>query len=157
MKKFLSAFVALMLVFSMLTAAFAADIDFMGMTDDEVIEMTKACQQELVDRGIGKSAELNNGYYVAGYDIPAGSYIASIVAAEETEESNRYYGNQKGIAVYNSIEDMDEGNPVWYDSISTKDAEHQMEVAFNLKDGQYLMVDGEGTVKITITTGVEFK
>ena len=156
MKKFLSVFLALVLVFSVITAAFAADIDFAGMTDDEVIEMTKACQQELVDRGIGKSAELENGYYLVGSDFPAGSYIFTVTAAELTEDSSSYE-NHKSLFIFNSLEDMDEGGSLWRVRASTSDDVAQKVVSFNLQDGQYVDIEGTGTVTITITTGIEFK
>ena len=49
-------------------------VDFSSYSDDELVQLLDALQQEIVDRGIVRSAELAEGEYLVGVDIPAGTY-----------------------------------------------------------------------------------
>ncbi len=44
-------------------------------TDDELISLTKAINEEIVNRKLEKTAYLHKGEYAVGTDIPAGTYL----------------------------------------------------------------------------------
>lgn len=76
MSTFCRRFLCLLLVSLLIVPAALADVpDISGLSDDEIVELTKKTNEELVRRGISKSAELPAGKYTAGKDLPAGSYV----------------------------------------------------------------------------------
>ena len=62
------------LVISCLLAAAAETVDLSGFSNDEVEALLKQVQEEIVSRGIEKTASLEAGRYTGGLDVPAGSY-----------------------------------------------------------------------------------
>lgn len=76
-RRFLCCLLACLLLVS---AALAATVDLSSMTDDEVVELLTQVNQEIVKRGIAKTAKLPEGAYIAGSDIPAGKYIFTVLA-----------------------------------------------------------------------------
>ena len=64
-----------LLAFLMLIPVAIADpIDLSSLTNEEIIELYAQINQEIASRKIEKSATLLAGKYVAGTDLPAGSY-----------------------------------------------------------------------------------
>ncbi len=55
--------------------AMAEPIDLSMMTDEEIVSLLETVNAEIVNRGIGKTAALPKGAYIAGKDLPAGRYI----------------------------------------------------------------------------------
>ncbi len=69
-------FVCLLVACLLLVTVAIADVpDISGLTDDEIVELLGKVNEELVTRGIVKSAELPAGKYTGGKDLPVGSYI----------------------------------------------------------------------------------
>ena len=67
-----------LLVFLLMIPAAIADVpDISALTDDEIVELLDKVNEELVQRGIAKSAELPAGKYTGGKDLPAGAYIVT--------------------------------------------------------------------------------
>ena len=66
-----------LLLVSLLVVPFAlADkVDLSSMTDDEIVALLTQVNNEVVSRGINKTATLPQGSYIGGKDIPAGKYI----------------------------------------------------------------------------------
>lgn len=58
-----------------LPAALADAIDLSGMSDDEIVALLTQVNDEVVRRGINKTATLPQGSYIGGKDLPAGKYI----------------------------------------------------------------------------------
>ena len=56
----------------------AAGIDLAQYSDEELIEIYKQVNQEIVDRKMEKTAHLKGGVYVAGVDVPVGEYLVVI-------------------------------------------------------------------------------
>lgn len=61
------------------TFALAETVDLSQYTDADLVSLLEAVQQEIADRHIEKSANLPQGSYLVGKDIPAGSYDISVV------------------------------------------------------------------------------
>ena len=55
--------------------ALADKVDLSLMTDDEVVALLTQVNDEIVSRGINKTASLPQGSYFGGKDIPVGKYI----------------------------------------------------------------------------------
>lgn len=66
-----------LLLVSLLVVPFAlADkVDLSSMTDDEIVALLTQVNNEVVSRGINKTATLPQGSYIGGKDLPAGKYI----------------------------------------------------------------------------------
>ena len=51
-------------------------LDLSAFTDEEILELLAQVQDEMVARGLhGKTANVPKGTYIAGIDLPAGSYV----------------------------------------------------------------------------------
>ena len=80
------AFVFAMAVLFMWLTAFGtvrADtegLDVSGLTDDALVSLMELVNEELVKRGIEKTAVLAKGAYLVGIDIPAGKYLFTCLA-----------------------------------------------------------------------------
>ena len=61
------------------TFALAETVDLSQYNDTELISLLEAVQQEIANRHIERSADLPQGSYLVGKDIPAGSYDISVV------------------------------------------------------------------------------
>ena len=73
--------VCLLLTYLLLvSSAFAASVDLSSMTDEEIAELLTLVNQEVVSRGINKTAKLPQGAYIAGQDLPVGRYIFTSMA-----------------------------------------------------------------------------
>lgn len=77
MKKVFAAMLAIALLIG--TFALAETVDLSQYNDNELVSLLDAVQQEIANRHIEKSAELPQGSYLVGKDIPAGSYDISVV------------------------------------------------------------------------------
>ena len=64
----------------LIPSAFASSVDLSSMSDDEIVALLTQVNNEIVSRGINKTAKLTQGGYIAGKDIPAGRYIFTSLA-----------------------------------------------------------------------------
>ncbi len=141
LRRFLcSLFVAMMII----PAVLAEKIDLSSLTDDEIVELLTEVNAALVSRGIEKSATLPAGKYVAGKDLPAGSYIITC----ETNE------NHHGIVwVSAPTDDLNNQYPsVLYEHVSFNEKE---QFRISLEDGGILNLPFTAT--LTISPGLLFK
>ena len=61
----------------------AEGIDISTLSNDELVALMAQVQEEIVARHIEGTADLAGGTYIAGKDIPAGSYIYTCLASGE--------------------------------------------------------------------------
>ena len=75
--------IALLLVLAMLLGfgAAAEEIELAHLSDEQVVALMRRVQEEIAARHIEKTATLAGGSYIAGRDIPAGSYVYTCLAA----------------------------------------------------------------------------
>lgn len=74
-------FLCCLLVCLLLVSAALADApDISGLSNDEIVELLGKVNEELVSRGINKTAKLPQGAYIGGKDLPAGKYIFTCLA-----------------------------------------------------------------------------
>ena len=65
----------LLICLLLVPAALADTADLSSMTDDEIVALLTQVNDEIVKRGINKTATLPQGSYIGGKDLPAGKYI----------------------------------------------------------------------------------
>ena len=70
----------LLIALMLCSVSFAATVDFSSMSDDEIVALLTEVNQEIVSRGINKTAKLPQGGYIAGKDLPVGRYIFTSLA-----------------------------------------------------------------------------
>ena len=78
MKKYTGILMAVLISLVSLTAL-AETADFSSYSDADLVKHLAAVQQEIADRHIEKSANLPQGSYIAGKDIPIGVYDIDVV------------------------------------------------------------------------------
>ena len=81
-------------------SAAVAGIDISGLSNEELVELREEIDQKLFDNG--ETDTINEGVYVVGKDIKAGTYELSSKAIESIDWTFVY--------VYNSKEDCDKGH-----------------------------------------------
>ena len=91
----------------------AEGIDISSLSDDALVALMARVQEEIVARHIEGTANLARGTYIAGKDIPAGSYIYTCLASGEdwgnvTIYSEKGEGDQLFWEVVAAPEDGDE-------------------------------------------------
>jgi len=59
----------------LIPAALADKVDLSSMSDDEIVALLTQVNNEVVSRGINKTATLPQGSYIGGKDLPVGKYI----------------------------------------------------------------------------------
>ncbi|MBO4292721.1 MAG: hypothetical protein J5898_12505 [Lachnospiraceae bacterium] len=70
----------LLVALLLIPAALADTVDLSSMTDAEIVALLEQVNQEIVRRGINKTANLPQGGYIAGKDLPVGRYILTVQA-----------------------------------------------------------------------------
>lgn len=68
-------FCLLLISMLLIPAALADKVDLSSMTDDEIVTLLTQVNNEVVSRGINKTATLPQGSYIGGKDLPVGKYI----------------------------------------------------------------------------------
>ena len=87
-------FLCLLLIAALLVPAAAADsMDLSSLSNDEIAALLEKVNEEVVRRGISKTAKLPKGSYTAGIDIPAGRYIYTCLAVGEDWGSVTVYSD----------------------------------------------------------------
>ena len=76
-RRFLCCLLACLLL---IPVALADVLDISALTDDEILALLDQVNQEVVSRGLNKTATLPQGAYIAGKDIPVGRYIFTSMA-----------------------------------------------------------------------------
>lgn len=134
----------LLVCLTLASCAAAEGIDLSALSDDEVIALLAEVNAEVVSRGIEKTATLPKGTYIAGKDIPVGSYVYTCLAQ----------GSDWG----NVTVRADEGagkQLLWEVVGAPKNGEAQDTVFMSLKEGDELK--SGVPFSLTIAVGVLFK
>ena len=142
---FFHRFVCLLAACLLLISGALADVpDISGLTDDEIVELLGKVNEELVGRGIAKSAELPAGKYTGGKDLPAGSYIITC----KTDD------NHHGIVWVSAAgDDLNENYPsILYEHVSFNSEE---KYRVTIEEGGILNLPFAAT--LTISSGLFFK
>ena len=105
--------------------ALADKVDLSSMSDDEIVELMKQVNQEIVDRRINKTAKMAPGTYTGGKDIPVGKYIFTCTAT----------GNDWGnMFVYNK-----EGKQVEWEVVSAPEQGQEPQTSFITLEKDYTL------------------
>ena len=122
----------------------AEGIDISTLSDDELVALLGQVQEEIVARHIEGTANLSSGTYIAGKDIPAGSYIYTCMA------SGNDWGN---VTIYS---EKGEGNQLFWEVVSAPTDDEQPESFFITLNEDDQLKSGV-PFSLTIYTGVTFK
>lgn len=82
MKKLMMLLAVLCVLAMPVTNATVANVELSQYSDEELLLLLTQIQCEIVNRGIEKTAFLEEGSYTAGIDIPVGSYIITPANAD---------------------------------------------------------------------------
>lgn len=80
MRKLMAALFFLMII-ACSSYSMAEEIDISTLSNDEIVALLAQVQEEMVARLIVGTANLSSGTYIAGKDIPVGSYIYTCQAS----------------------------------------------------------------------------
>lgn len=142
-KDFLCLFVALTLVFSV-SFGFADGMDLSSMSDAEITALLTQVNAEIVARGIRKTATLSRGSYIAGKDIPVGSYVFTCLATGDD------WGN---VTVYS---EEGKGKQLVWEIVSAPEKGSEPETIFiKLNKGDQLK--SGVAFSLTVTPGILFE
>ena len=125
-------------LFAILTA------DLAGLTDEELVALMTRVQEEIVARRIEGTATLASGTYIAGRDIPAGSYIYTCLAAGDD------WGN---VTIYT---EKGEGKQLFWEVVSAPHEGSEPESFFITLNEDDQLKSGV-PFSLTIYAGVSFK
>ena len=133
---------ALMLLFSTVTVN-AEGINLSKMSDAEIVALLQEVTNEMVRRGIEKTAKLAQGTYIAGIDFPCGKYMYTCLAKDDD------WGN---VTVYS---DHGNGQRILWEVVSAPEEGEEPETIFlNLSEGDQLK--SGVPFSLTIMTSVKF-
>lgn len=139
MKKVIALAIALVLLGSI---AMAEAFDVSSMGDEELEELQFVLSQEVVNRGIEKTAILKQGTYVGGKDIPVGQYYL-----DSDDESAH------GLIVLEPAGyEVGSFDYKLYDAAKGKNHDSYY---ISLDEGDILTIPYQ--FKLTITTGIKFE
>lgn len=143
MKKWIALLVALIIA-ACTTMAFAEEIDLAGLSDDEIVALMGRVQEEIVARHIEGTATLAGGTYIAGKDIPAGSYVFTCLATGDD------WGN---VTIYS---EKGEGKQLFWEVVSAPEDGEEPESFFITLNPDDQLKSGV-PFSLTIYAGVSFK
>ena len=137
--------VCCLLVCLLLIPAALADVpDISALSDDEILVLLDQVNQEVVSRGLEKTAKLPQGSYIGGKDLPAGRYIFTCMATGDD------WGN---VTVYT---DEGKGKQVlWEVMLAPKDGQEPETCFITLNEGDELK--SGIPFSLTIMSGAVFK
>ena len=69
-----------LIILSLIPVAAFADVDFSGMSYDELVSLNSQLFKEIVSRPEFKEVTVPTGSYVVGSDIPAGTYSLGLAS-----------------------------------------------------------------------------
>ena len=143
LKSMLCLTAAMVLIFVSISA-FAEEPDFSVMSDEQLLACFDRINGEIVSRGIEKTAVLAKGTYIAGRDIPVGSYVYTCLAVGDD------WGN---LTVYS---DGGDGDQLLWDIVSApENGEESEQIFIRLNEGDELK--SGVSFSLTIAPGVVFR
>ena len=124
--------------------ALAEPVDLSALSDDEVVALLQSVNDEIVSRGIAKTAKLPLGKYLVGRDLPAGRYIYTCMAKGDD------WGN---VTVYS---EGGKGDLLTWEVVSAaKEGEEPETIFLTLNDGEQL--ESDVPFSLTVMTGSVFR
>lgn len=118
--------------------------DMKSFSDEEILAFSEAVNNEIVSRGIMKCASVPAGKYIAGRDLPAGSYMFTCMAVGED------WGN---VTVYS------EGGKgeqlLWEVMIAPEEGEEPEKIFIHLEEGDQL--SSQVPFSLTVMPGILFR
>ena len=141
-RKFSRFICVLLVILLFIPVALADKIDISSMSNEEIVELMKQVNQEIVDRRINKTAKMAPGTYTGGKDIPAGKYIFTCTATGDD------WGN---MFVYNK-----EGKQVEWEIVSAPEKGQDPETVFITLEKDYTLKCST-PFTLTIMTGAVFE
>ena len=140
---FFHRFLCCLLVCLLLVPAALADVpDISSLTNDEIVELLAKVNQEVVSRGINKTAKLPQGTYGCSQDLPAGRYVFTCLATGD-DWGNLFVYNENGKQVE------------WEVIVAPKNGEEPQTVYITLKEGYTLKCSTP--FSLTIAAGALFQ
>ena len=137
-------FLTLMILMSGTFAALSEGIDLNALEDSEIVDLLERVTEEMVKRGIEKTAKLPKGTYIAGRDLPCGRYVYTCLAKGDD------WGN---VTVYS---DRGAGKQLLWNVVSAPDEGEEPDTIFlTLNEGDELK--SGVPFSLTIMTGVIFR
>ena len=134
-------FVALVLVLlSMVSVASAETIDLSGMTYDELVALKDQINLAIWNSNEWQEVEVPQGVWVVGEDIPVGKWT---IKAADGMTASVEWGNQleaSGVSL-SSKGSIREYGFLYSTSYSRYEKGNTTEVTWDLKEGQYLIVN----------------
>ena len=131
------------LAVSCLLAVAAETVDLSGLSDDEIEALLNQVQEEIISRGIEKTASLEAGCYTGGVDIPVGKYTLLC----------KTNAGQYGIVQLSAADDDPDGYPsLLYDFVGS-DSEKNYYIT--IEEGGILNLPFP--CQLQISAGVQFK
>lgn len=122
--RFLCLLVACLLL---IPVAVADTVDLSSMSNEEIVALLNDANEEIVRRGINKTAKLPQGAYIGGSDIPAGRYIFTCLAVDDD------WGN---VTVYS---EGGKGQQILWEVVSApKDGQDPTTIYITLNEGDQL-------------------
>ena len=143
MKKLFALLVTLLLM-AYAGSTLAEDVDLAGLSDDEIVALMGRVQEEIVARHIEGTATLAGGTYIAGKDIPIGSYVFTCLATGED------WGN---VTIYS---EKGEGKQLLWEVVSAPEEGEEPESFFITLNEDDQLKSGV-PFSLTIYAGVTFK
>lgn len=122
----------------------AEEIDLSTLSDDALVALMARVQEEIVARHIEGTANLPGGTFIAGKDIPAGSYIYTCMASGED------WGN---VTIYS---DKGEGSQLFWEVVAAPEDGEEPESFFITLNPDDQLKSGV-PFSLTVYAGVMFK
>ncbi len=128
----------LIALFSTTIVAIAEGFDLSRLSNGEVLALLEQVNNEVVKRGLSKTATLAKGAYIAGKDIPVGSYLYTCLA------TGYDWGN---VTIYS---DMGNGKQLMWEVVGAPEKDEAPETIFiTLNEGDQL----KSGVPFSLTAG----
>ena len=115
-------------------------VDIKALSNEQIVVLLQEVNQEVMDRGIEKKAEITPGTYTAGKDIPVGKYDFFSPTDNKT----------LGEITVTRADENDEF--LWRNAPMEEDFQYQ----FELKEGDVLEIKRTGTLTM-VAGGVKFE
>ena len=139
-----------LVVFLLLVSTFIATaqavtetIDLSQLSDEEIISLMDQVNNEIVKRGIEKTAKLSKGTYIVGVDIPAGKYTYTCLAQGDEWGSVTVYA------------DKGQGDQLLWEIVSAPEEGNESDkVYMDLHEGEQLK--SGVPFSLTVQTGIKF-
>ena len=146
MKRFI-ALLLIMIMATMTVNVWADSLDLSGYDDTALVELLGQVQQEVADRHIEKTAELQAGDYIGGREVPEGTYIWTCMASGDD------WGN---VTVYSLDDNGDHDKQSFWEVVSAPEAgEEQDSFLITINEGDEL--SSSVPFSLTIYAGAAFK